>query len=176
MFLFAIILSFSFSVLSEFIFSKAGIIISVVVTVILIVVNIICDMISVAVASASIEPFAAMRSRKVKGAKQAMRLVKNAEKVSSICNDVIGDICGILMGAAGAVIAMKIISDSAGDIKKVLISAAVSATIAGVSILGKAAFKKLAMDKSTTIILFFGKVLSVFSIKKKKKKKQKGQI
>lgn len=127
-------------------------------------------MIGVAVTAASIEPFAAMRSRKVYGADEAMKLIKNAEKVASICNDVIGDICGILTGAAGATIALRIIIDSMGDIVKIVIASSVSAVIAGLTIFGKAILKKIAIDKSTGIVLRVGKVLRFFSFKKKKKK------
>ena len=169
-FLIALLLSFSFSVISELIFSVVGIIVSVVVVLVLLAIGIICDMIGVAVTSADIKPFTAMMSRKVKGSKQAMKLIKNAEKVSSICNDVVGDICGILTGAAGAVIALKIIPESVTSIVRVLIASSVSAIIAGFTILGKASCKKLAMDNSTKIILAVGKILSVFSIKKKRRR------
>lgn len=167
----ALILSFSFSFLSEFIFSKVGIIVSIIVAVVILVVGIIFDMIGVAVTAAEIEPFNAMRSRRVYGADISMKLIKNAEKVASICNDVIGDICGILTGAAGATIAVKLIQDSMGDFVKIAIISAVSATIAGLTIFGKACLKKVAIDKSTSIILKTGKFLSVLSFKKRKKGK-----
>ena len=105
-------LSLSFSVLSEVLLSNVGIAVSVVVIVFLLVVGIISDMIGVATTACSLEPFTAMCSRKVRGARVAMGLVKNAEKVSSICNDVVGDICGILSGAAGASITVKFISEN----------------------------------------------------------------
>lgn len=171
-FVIALILSFSFSFLSEFIFSKVGLIVSIVVAVVILIVGIIFDMIGVAVTAGSVEPFAAMRSRKVYGADKAMNLIKNAEKVASICNDVVGDICGILTGAAGATIALKLLQDSMGDIVKILIISSVSATIAGLTIFGKACFKKVAINKSTEIVLRVGKVLSALSFKKRKKVKK----
>ena len=45
----------------------------------------------------------AMSSKKIKGAKKAVSFKKNADKVSSFCNDVIGDICGIISGSAGEI-------------------------------------------------------------------------
>ena len=170
-FVIALILSFSFSFLSEFIFSKVGLIVSVVVAVVILAVGIVFDMIGVAVTAAEIEPFNAMRSRKVYGADIAMKLIKNAEKVASICNDVVGDICGILTGAAGATIAVKLIQNSMGDFVKIAIISAVSAIIAGLTIFGKACLKKVAIDKSTGIVLKTGKFLSVASFKKNKKVK-----
>ena len=171
-FIIALILSFAFSFMSEFIFSKVGIVVSLLVVFCLLAIGVITDMIGIAVTSADISPFTAMMSRKVKGAKQAMKLIKNAEKVSSICNDVAGDICGILTGAAGAVIALKLMSGDVSNIAKVLIASSVSAAIAGLTILGKASFKKIAMDNSTKIVLIVGKILSIFSRDKKSKKKE----
>lgn len=165
----ALILSFSFSLLSELIFSTVGIIVSIIVIIVLLAIGVIFDMIGVAVTSADLKPFTSMMSRKVRGAKQGMKLIKNAEKVSSICNDVVGDICGILTGAAGTVIALKIITNTFEGIEKILITSAVSAIIAGLTILGKACFKKVAMIKSTSIVMTVGKFLSVFSWKKKNK-------
>lgn len=166
----AVFLSLSFSVLSELLLSSVGIVVSVLVIVLLLVVGIVSDMIGVASTACSLEPFAAMRSRKVKGAKVAMTLVKNSEKVSSICNDVVGDICGILSGAAGASITVKFISENMGNSIQILIAGAVSAIIAGLTIFGKAVCKKYAIDNSTKIILGVGKCLSIFSRKKKNKK------
>ena len=161
-------LSLTFSVLSELLMSNVGIAVSVIVIVFLLALGIISDMIGVATTACQIEPFAAMRSRKVRGAKVAMALVKNAEKVSSICNDVIGDICGILSGAAGAAITVKFVSESMGASIQILIAGAVSATIAGLTIFGKAIFKKYAIDNCTKIVLGVGKCLSIFSKKEKK--------
>lgn len=40
------------------------------------------------------------------GAKQALRLIRKAERVSSLLNDVVGDIVGVISGSAGSVIAL----------------------------------------------------------------------
>lgn len=172
-FVIALILSFSFSFLSEFIFSKVGLIVSIVVAVVLLTIGIIFDMIGVAVTASSIGPFTSMMSRKVYGSDKAMKLIKNAEKVASICNDVVGDICGILTGAAGANIALRLLQESMGDIVKVVIISSVSAVIAGFTIFGKACLKKVAIKNSTNIVLKAGKVLKFLSFKGKKRAKKK---
>lgn len=164
----ALFLSLGISVASEFALSNAGIAVSAVIILLLWVFGVVSDMIGVAAASASIEPFNAMSSRKVRGAKEGRMLVKNAEKVSSICNDVVGDICGIISGAAGSVISVKIITESMGNSVQILIAASVSAVIAGLTIFGKAAMKKVAMDNSTKVILTVGKILSIFTRNNKK--------
>ena len=106
-FLLAIVLSLGFSILSEFVLGNAGIVVAVVVIVIFIALAIVTDMIGVAVTACSKEPFVAMCSKKVRGAKEGLMLIKNADKVASLCADVVGDVCGILSGAAGASIVAK---------------------------------------------------------------------
>lgn len=122
-------------------------------------------MIGLAIASSNIEHFTAMASRKVKGSKQAIALVKSADKVSSVLNDVIGDVCGILSGAAGASIVAKIIIDNQGDFKAVLIASLVAAIIAGLTISGKSVFKKVAIKHANSITLAFARFLNFFTRK-----------
>ena len=120
-------------------------------------------MVGLAVASASVEDFNAMAARKVKGSKQAISLVKNADKVSSVLNDVIGDVCGILSGAAGASIVAKIIIDNAGNFMVVLIASLVASIIAGITIGGKAIFKRIAIKHANSITLSFAKFINFFT-------------
>jgi len=161
----ALCLSFGFSFLSELTLSKASIIISIVVILIFIALSILFDMVGLAVASCSIEPFTSMASRKIVGSKQAIILINNADRVSSIMNDVIGDVCGILSGAAGASILTKIALENAGNIKVVLISSLVSAIIAGLTICGKALFKKIAINYCVPITLALAKFVNFFTRK-----------
>ena len=64
--------------------------------IVLISIGIITDIIGTAVTSADERPFIAMASKKINGAKQALRLIRKAERVSSILNDVAGDIVGVV--------------------------------------------------------------------------------
>ncbi len=159
----AIVLSFSFSLISELLLSKAHLIVAVLVIVVFIALSIFFDMLGLATASANLETFNAMASRKVKGSKQAIALVKNADKVSSVCADVIGDVCGILSGAAGASILAKIAI--VGDVKQVIIASIISAVIAGLTIFGKASFKKFAINHANNITLKFAQVINFFTRK-----------
>ena len=70
----------------------------------IIIINIATDTIGTAVTAADIIPFNAMASRKIAGSKLAIKMIKNADKVSNIFNDVIGDMCGIISGAGAAFI------------------------------------------------------------------------
>lgn len=160
-FILALALSILFGLLSEVLLSKAGLIVSIILIVVLLAISILFDMIGVAFTSCSVEPLYAMASRKVKGSKAAIALVKNADKVSSLCCDVIGDICGILSGAAGASIAGVFILNATSS-AAVIISTSVSAVIAALTVFGKAMCKHLAMNKSLFIVCTVGKIVSPF--------------
>ena len=154
-------LALMFGVLSEVLLSDANIIITILVVVVLLAISIIFDIIGVAFACCSLEPILAMASRKVKGSKAAIALVRNGDKVSSVCSDIIGDICGILSGAAGASIAVTIIAGQTGAIA-IIIASVVSAVISALTVFGKSMFKKLAISKSVPIVAFVGRVVSIF--------------
>ena len=161
----AISLSLLFSVLSEFILDGSAIIVAIIVILIFIALAIVTDMVGLAVASANIEHFNAMAARKVKGSKQAISLVRNADKVSSVLNDVIGDVCGILSGAAGASIVAKIAIDNGGSFMSILIPSLIAAIIAGLTIFGKALFKKIAIRHANSITLHFAQFINFFTRK-----------
>lgn len=149
------VISMIFSYLSETILKKSNIVIELLVLLTVILIGIIFDMIGVAVTTCAEYPFHAMASRKIKGAKTAIKLIKNKDKVSSFCNDVIGDICGIVSGTAGVIIATSIAKDS------IICSLLVTATISSLTIGGKALGKKVAVNKSESITKIVSKILSI---------------
>ena len=157
-------ISLGFGILSEISLSNATIIVAVIVIMVFVAISILFDMLGLAVATCQIEPFTAMSARKVKGSKQALSLIKNADKVGSIC-DVIGDVCGILSGAAGASIVAKIAFDNAGNFMAILIPSLVAAIIAGITIGGKAIFKRIAIKHADSITLSFAKFINFFTRK-----------
>jgi CBS domain containing-hemolysin-like protein len=124
-------------------------------------IGVLFDIIGVAVTSASEVPFHSMASHRESGAVEAINLIKNAEKVSSICNDVVGDISGIVSGTTGAVITGNLVRDLSAE--NLIVQLAVSGAIAGLTIGGKAIGKAFAINKSTNIVLTAGKILSVKS-------------
>ena len=166
-------LSMAFGVLSEVALNGAGIAISVIVIVVFLIIAIITDMIGVAIASCDIKNFRAMASRKVRGAKEAIMLYKHADMVSSIFADILGDICSILSGAAGAAVTTRLITSAMSDFIGVVVASLVSAVIASLLIFGKALMKRYSMDHSDKIILIIGKILSIFHRQKPKKSKNK---
>jgi len=165
-FFLTIILSFVFGILSQLVMGKITIqtvYLAYILIFIIVALSILTDMIGVAATSCDLEPLYAMSARKVKGAKLAVKLAKSANIVSSVCCDVIGDICGIISGACGAaIVACMAIND---EKMLLIVSVLASTIIAGVMITGKALGKKIAIKNSTKIIFLLGKVMSVFSKK-----------
>ena len=101
------VLSFLISVSMSYISSEAlknvGNILAFVILLIFIAIGIVFDIVGMAATSATEKEFHSMAAKKVSGAKEAVWLSRNASKVSSICNDVVGDISGIISGATGAI-------------------------------------------------------------------------
>ena len=164
-------LSMAFGVLSEVALDGANIAVAVIVIVVFLVIAIITDMIGVAITACDEKNFRAMAARKVRGAKEAIILQKKADRVSSIVADILGDICSILSGAAGAAVSAALIMQSMSDFVGIVIASLVSAVIAALLISGKAFMKRYSMNHADNIILFIGKIISIFHISKDKKKK-----
>ena len=152
------LISLFFSFLGEVIIPNAHIIISFLLIITFILLGIIFDMIGISVTVADIKTFNSMATKRVRGAHLAVKLIKNSEKVSSFCNDVIGDICGIISGSTGITIAL-VISDLT-NINSLIITLLVTAIIASLTIGGKAIGKSFAINKSNTILYKFVLFLS----------------
>ncbi len=156
----AFIISFSLSFISQMTIPKLSIGLGILVTLVFIGIGILFDIVGVAVTSADEKIFHSMNSRQVKGSKVAVKFKKNADKVASFCNDVVGDICGIISGAAGTTIALGLANLMHFDL--LFVNLTVAAIIAALTIGGKAIGKSFAMNKSDIILYEFAKVVSIF--------------
>lgn len=156
----AFILSFALSFLANSLLPHISIFFGLIMILVFIIIGILFDMIGVAVTTSDEAVFHSMSSRKVKGANVAVKLKKNAEKVSSFCCDVIGDICGVISGAIGTSIAAILITKWNTDV--LLTSLWITAFISSLTIGGKAIGKSFAMNKSDIILYEFAKVISAF--------------
>ncbi|MDD2435451.1 MAG: hypothetical protein PHO63_04270 [Bacilli bacterium] len=154
----AFLISFSFSFISESVLTDASAVTGIILVLVFIFIGIIFDIIGVSVTSAEEKPFHSMSARKVQGADVAVSLVKNAEKVSSFCCDVVGDICGIISGSAGVVVAVSVSQKFGFDL--FLTTLLVTAIIASLTIGGKAIGKGVAINKGNYILYEFAKVIS----------------
>lgn len=161
----AFFISLLFSFISESIMPSVPILIGIIILIAFILIGIIFDMIGVAVTSSNEEPLHAMSSKKIKGAKKAVSFKKNADKVSSFCNDVIGDICGIISGSAGVAVATSLANTY--NLNIFYTSLIVTAIIAALTIGGKAFCKKIAINNNHKIVYLTAKILSKFEKKKK---------
>lgn len=131
------------------------------------------DMIGVAAAAAKEPPFHAMASKRVFGAKFAIKIVRNAERVASVCSDVIGDIAGVLSGATALAVGEQI-----GNVfelhgwKAEGISIGLTVLATALTIGAKACGKTIAVYFPTSIILFASRTaagtLTIFSSSKEK--------
>ena len=151
----------------------AGLVEAFLVLLLIVALGIVFDIIGVAVMSAEEKPFHAMAAKKVPGAAEALHLLRNAEKVSSFCNDVVGDICGVVSGSASAVVAVRALTMLNSETVAQLI---MSALVSGVTIAGKACGKNIATGKATQIVHTTSKLIyyikSLFTGKLPKKKKK----
>ena len=165
-----IFISGTISLVSDEVMANSSLLVAFLILLVIIFVGIIFDIIGMAVASADEKPFHSMASRKVPGAHEAIRLLRNAERVSSICNDVVGDICGVVSGSASATIAALILSNAQVGWPRG-ISLMMSALAAGLTVGGKAMGKTFAVNSCTKIVHMVGWVIytlnRVFAKKKK---------
>ena len=129
-----------------------------------ILLGIVFDIIGVAVTAADERPFHSMAAHKTPGAREALGLIRRASKVSSFCNDVVGDICGIISGSTGAIIVTRL--QEAFSFRSVVVSLAITALVSGLTIGGKAVGKMFAIEKSTAVLQLVGRILHLFSGKK----------
>ena len=156
----AVALSAVLSLASESMLAGAGVAVAVLILAMFIGLGILFDIIGVAVTAADPRPFHSMAAHKEKGATEALSLLHNASHVSSFCNDVVGDICGIVSGTTGAVIVVRL--QTALNWHSVLISVGITALISGLTIGGKALGKTFAMKQSTKVVYWAGRFLHVF--------------
>ena len=158
------ILSFVLSILmsftSETIIPKISTLLGIIVILLFIYISIIFDMIGVAITAAEEKPFHSMASKKVKGSKHSVKLLKNSDKLASICNDVIGDVCGVVSGSAGVLVATDIANKYNLNIPIVILFT--TALIASITITGKAIGKNKAIKNSENITFKVGKFLNFF--------------
>lgn len=153
-----IAISATMSFLSNEILSGSGMGVSFVVLLAIVFLGIIFDIIGVAVTAADEKPFHSMASKRVPEAATALRLLRRAERVSSFCNDVVGDICGVISGAASAVIAARaVIHMQPGPAQGIQLL--MSAVVAALTVGGKAFGKSIAMNNSTDIIHAAAKII-----------------
>ncbi|WP_242620502.1 hypothetical protein [Senegalia massiliensis] len=157
-------LAIAVSLLAENVMRNFNILFAFITLIFIILLGVFFDTIGIAVAAAREKPFHSMAAQNNKAARYSIKLIKNAGVVSNFCNDVIGDICGIISGAAGAIIVFKITNFY--DIKELTtLSVVMSGFIASLTVGGKAIGKEIAINYSKNIMYYTGKVVMFFDNK-----------
>ena len=156
----ALFMSFIFSGITDKLVPNINAIIGILLVLVFIVIGVIFDMIGVSVTACDIKSFNSMASKKIKGSKTAIMLIKNAEKVSSFCNDVIGDVCGIISGSLGILISSVVSVELGLNLSVVTLFS--TSIIAALTIGGKALGKSFAINKSDVIVFKFAKFIRLF--------------
>ena len=157
-FLVTIFVSGFISFVSDAIMSVSTMAVAFLILLAIVLIGIVFDVIGVAVTSADEKPFHSMAARKVPGAQESIRLLRNAERVSSICNDVVGDICGVVSGSASATIAVQLLNSYEFSWPQA-VGLVMSALVAGLTVGGKALGKTFAIGSCTVIVQSVGKVI-----------------
>ena len=153
--------AFLFSFISQKLMPSLNVIFGIIITLIFVGIGILFDIVGVSVTGADESVFHSMSSKKVRGASVAVKFKKNADKVSSFCCDVIGDICGIISGACGTIITTSLYSSF--NFNLLFTGLFVAAIIASLTIGGKAIGKSFAVNNSNEILYNFAKFVSYFN-------------
>ena len=156
-FLLSFVISAFFSVAMGEVTANANVGIAILLLLFFIALGIVFDIMGLAVATADASAFHSMAARKLRAGKKGVWMIANSDKVSSVCNDIVGDICGVVTGAAGAAIVTKLFADGA-----FWLSLATTSLISAMTVGGKAACKHFAMKHSDSIVMFAAKVLCLF--------------
>jgi len=167
--LISVIASGVFTFASTEVLALAGYIIAFVVLAIFILLGLVFDIIGISVTAAVEAPFHSMAARRERGAVESLRLIKNADKVTSFCNDVVGDVTGIISGTTAALVAARMAEGfRTGEI---LFPLLISGIVTGVTVGSKAFGKTFAFNNSTMIVFKVGKLIHFLRFKSRKKKK-----
>ncbi|RWZ60120.1 hypothetical protein EQV77_02180 [Halobacillus fulvus] len=164
------VLAAIFSVISSSVLSGVIWIIGLLIVFLIVLTGVVFDMLGIAATAADETPFHAMAAEKVKGAKEAVVIVRNADRFASFCNDVIGDISGIVSGTASAIVVLQVtnvLGYNEGSTVQITISVVLTSIVAALTVGGKALGKFFAIHSSTKIIFFAARIISILDTKLK---------
>ena len=126
-------------------------------------VHIVFDIIGIAATAATEAPHHAKAANRIKGARQAVYLVRHADLVANIANDIVGDITGTLSGVMAAAIVLDIVRlDPDFGTQEIWLSTLMLALVASITVTSKAVGKSFAIREANQVIALVGSVLAVF--------------
>ncbi len=164
-----LVISSMLAVVSEITLRNLNLFVSTLIFLVIILLGIFFDTIGIAFAIAKIEPFNSMAARKVPGSKRAVELIKKSNVVSNFCNDVVGDISGIISGSAATIIILKLYNYDIYWNKVSILTVALASFTAALTVGGKAYGKYIAVKKWINIVhkssIVIEKIESIFKVK-----------
>jgi CBS domain containing-hemolysin-like protein len=153
-----------FMLVSTEIVGRTGLITAFSLLAVFIIIGILFDIIGIAVMSANETPFHSMASKRERGAAESIRLIKSAEKVATLCNDVIGDVTGIISGTTAAMVTVNLMLKL--NTENILFQLLILGLVTGLTIGGKSIGKVIAIRNSTAIVHRVGILISLVNFKK----------
>lgn len=152
----AVIVGFFSNIITEK-SGAVGIMISILLLVIIL--GIIADALGTSAAAADLRPINALAAKKEVGAKEAVIIVKKADRFANICQDVIGDVLNTLSGVFGVGIVIAITTDPKLQNGYTL---AITAIIVAITVFGKAIGKTYAINNANKLMILCGKFIYLF--------------
>ncbi|MEB1806537.1 MAG: hypothetical protein LPK26_04380 [Bacillaceae bacterium] len=165
-----LVLAAIFSVISTFLLSGVTWGIGMLIVFFIVLTGVFFDTIGVAATAADEAPFHAMAARKLAGAKHAVIITRNADRFANFCNDVIGDIAGIVSGTASVYVVIQLslqLGHGEGSFDQFFISVLFTSVVAAITVGGKSIGKTIAIQYSTPIIYQVGRILYILEVKLK---------
>lgn len=154
------ILAVLLSVVTQFLSNVVeSFVLALLILLVIIFVGIIFDMIGTAATAADEKPLLAKAAKKVPGAREAVYLVRNADQVANFCNDVVGDISGIISGTLAAYLVIRLEASGLFQQSPVL-GIAITGLVSALTVGGKAFSKSIGIEHSTEIVLWTAYVLT----------------
>lgn len=154
------VLSVFFSFITSTLMQSLTIFFAFVLLLLIIAINIFFDMIGTAVQSAEEKPFHSLATRRVRGARESISVIRHAPQLANMCCDVIGDIAGIISGATTALIVAELVA--AFNLKGILPSLILTGLVGALTIGGKAMSKGVSMQNGNSIVFAVGKMMYFF--------------
>lgn len=136
---------------------------SVVFLIVIVSVGILADIVGVSVTAASEVPLHAKAAKKVPGAAEGVFLIRNADRVANLMNDVVGDIAGTVSGALGIALALQIMNYWR-ETGQLVVNMLLTALIAAATVGGKAYGKRIALVHADEVVFVAGKFLHGISL------------
>lgn len=164
------VLAAIFSIISTSMLAGVQWAVGMVIVLIIVCIGIFFDILGIASTAADETPFHAMASERVNGAKHSILITRNADRFASFCNDVIGDISGIISGTASALVIIQLalsLGYGEGSMIHFIISVFFTSIVAALTVGGKALGKSFAIRYSTDIIYQVGRLFYVIEEKLK---------